>query len=40
MPFSGSDAGGFRWEGFNSGAPSQQRRAAQNPQAHERKRTW
>ena len=25
MPFSGSDAGGFRWEGFNSGAPSQQR---------------
>jgi len=23
MPFSGSDAGGFRWEGFNSGAPSQ-----------------
>ena len=24
MPFSGTDAGGFRWEGFNSGAPSQQ----------------
>lgn len=24
MGFSGSDAGGFRWEGFNSGAPSQQ----------------
>ncbi len=21
MPFSGTDAGGFRWEGFNSGAP-------------------
>ena len=30
MPFSGNDAGGFRWEGFNSGAPSQNaRRAAQ-----------
>lgn len=26
MPFSGTDAGGFRWEGFNSGAPSQQQR--------------
>ena len=26
MPFSGNDAGGFRWEGFNSGAPSRQRR--------------
>ena len=26
MPFSGTDAGGFRWEGFNSGAPSQQPR--------------
>ena len=25
MPFSGSDAGGFQWEGFNSGAPSQKR---------------
>ena len=25
MPFSGSDAGGFKWEGFESGAPSQQR---------------
>ena len=25
MGFSGSDAGGFQWEGFNSGAPSQQR---------------
>ena len=25
MPFSGSDAGGFQWEGFNSGAPSQNR---------------
>lgn len=25
MGFSGSDAGGFRWEGFNSGAPSQQK---------------
>ena len=25
MPFSGSDAGGFQWEGFNSGAPSQRR---------------
>ena len=25
MGFSGSDAGGFRWEGFDSGAPSQQR---------------
>ena len=25
MPFSGTDSGGFRWEGFNSGAPSQQR---------------
>ena len=24
MAFSGSDAGGFRWEGFDSGAPSQQ----------------
>ena len=24
MGFSGSDAGGFRWEGFDSGAPSQQ----------------
>ncbi len=24
MAFSGSDAGGFRWEGFSSGAPSQQ----------------
>ena len=24
MGFSGTDAGGFRWEGFNSGAPSQQ----------------
>ena len=23
MGFSGSDAGGFRWEGFDSGAPSQ-----------------
>ena len=23
MPFSGSDAGGFQWEGFHSGAPSQ-----------------
>ena len=30
MPFSGNDAGGFRWEGFNSGAPSQKsRRPAQ-----------
>ena len=25
MAFSGSDAGGFRWEGFDSGAPSQQK---------------
>lgn len=25
MGFSGTDAGGFQWEGFNSGAPSQQR---------------
>ena len=25
MGFSGSDAGGFRWEGFDSGAPSQQK---------------
>ncbi len=25
MGFSGSDAGGFQWEGFESGAPSQQR---------------
>jgi hypothetical protein len=24
MAFSGTDAGGFQWEGFNSGAPSQQ----------------
>ena len=23
MGFSGTDAGGFHWEGFNSGAPSQ-----------------
>ena len=23
MGFSGTDAGGFQWEGFNSGAPSQ-----------------
>ena len=23
MAFSGSDAGGFKWEGFESGAPSQ-----------------
>ena len=23
MGFSGNDAGGFKWEGFNSGAPSQ-----------------
>ena len=27
MGFSGNDAGGFQWEGFNSGAPSQQQRA-------------
>ena len=27
MGFSGTDAGGFRWEGFNSGAPSQRNRA-------------
>lgn len=25
MGFSGNDAGGFRWEGFDSGAPSQQK---------------
>lgn len=25
MGFSGTDSGGFQWEGFNSGAPSQQR---------------
>ncbi len=25
MGFSGNDAGGFQWEGFESGAPSQQR---------------
>ena len=23
MGFSGTDAGGFQWEGFNSGAPNQ-----------------
>ena len=27
MGFSGTDAGGFHWEGFNSGAPSQRNRA-------------
>ncbi len=27
MGFSGNDAGGFQWEGFNSGAPSQQQHA-------------
>ena len=31
MPFSGTDAGGFHWEGFNSGAPSQQRRRQHKP---------
>ena len=25
MPFSGTDSGGFQWEGFESGAPSQPR---------------
>ena len=41
MGFSGSDAGGFRWEGFDSGAPSQkqppkpkkQRKAVKSPAA-------
>ena len=27
MGFSGTDAGGFHWEGFNSGAPSQRNKA-------------
>ena len=31
MGFSGTDAGGFHWEGFNSGAPSQQRRRQHKP---------
>ena len=29
MPFSGSDFGGFQFEGFNSGAPSQAKPAKQ-----------
>lgn len=31
MGFSGTDAGGFQWEGFNSGAPSQQPKPKREP---------
>ena len=31
MAFSGSDAGGFKWEGFESGAPSQRPQKQKKP---------
>lgn len=31
MPFSGSDSGGFQWEGFDSGAPNQPKPPRKSP---------
>ena len=31
MGFSGTDAGGFKWEGFNSGAPNQNNQPPKPP---------